>query len=407
MNSLERTKAAIHFNDPDRVPIFSLSLNSDVFPLQMMNINSWQPGYSEDEVGLFPHTLSDLLVKYRIYRWKKPEWAKRDPRFRGTKWLKYPREEIDEFGVIWQKKGENLSIGYPGRPHLTDYSKMEEFFEKYNPDPYNRKYYSLMIKLSKILGRKRYKLAFLGFQGPFQTAYMLRGFSNYLVDHMKKDRIPYLKRLLEHLTDYYIKVMKAWKKYGAHPDAFGLIDDLGEQNGPFFSPRLFKKFYEPVYRRIFETAHDLGCDTYLHCCGKVDKILPILIEWGLDQIEFDSPRMSGYNDLKPFRGKIMFWGCVNIQSIYVNGSPEECEREVWHMMRNLGNEHGGYGAYFYPQPNQIHAPKENINGFKRGLKKYGVYKNIPKHWWDYPVENDGDWSKDYVPELPPQTPKDL
>jgi hypothetical protein len=46
--------------------------------------------------------------------------------------------------------------------------------------------------------------------------------------------------------------------------------------------------------------------------------------------------MSGYNDLKEYRGKIMFWGCVNIQSIYIHGTPEEVEREVWHMVRNLG-----------------------------------------------------------------------
>ena len=44
-----------------------------------------------------------------------------------------------------------------------------------------------------------------------------------------------------------------------------------------------------------------------------------MIKWGLDAIELDSPRMSGYPDLKPYRGKIMFWGCVNIQSIYVTG----------------------------------------------------------------------------------------
>ena len=109
--------------------------------------------------------------------------------------------------------------------------------------------------------------------------------------------------------------------------------------------------------------------------------------------------MNGYEDLKPYRGKIMFWGCVNIQSIYPNGTPEEVEREVWHMIRNLGTRHGGFGAYFYPQSRTIRVPRKNIKAFERGLEKYGVYSQIPEHWWDYPVETK--WDYHTVPPLPP------
>ncbi|MFX0134707.1 MAG: hypothetical protein ACFFDN_13790, partial [Candidatus Hodarchaeota archaeon] len=101
----------------------------------------------------------------------------------------------------------------------------------------------------------------------------------------------------------------------------------------------------------------------------------------------------------PFRGKIMFWGCVNIQSIYTQGTPEECEREVWHMMRNLGTKNGGFGAYFYAQPEHIKAPIKNIRAFTRGLKKYGDYSKIPPHWWDHPTAEV--WKDNIVPPLPP------
>jgi hypothetical protein len=124
-----------------------------------------------------------------------------------------------------------------------------------------------------------------------------------------------------------------------------------------------------------------------------------LIEWGLDAIELDSPRMSGYVDLRPYRGKIMFWGCVNIQSIYTLGTPEEVEREVWHMVRNLGTENGGFGAYLYPQPKDIRTKRANIRAFKKGVKKYGVYSEIPAHWWDYPITDL--WEDSVVPPLPP------
>jgi hypothetical protein len=136
----------------------------------------------------------------------------------------------------------------------------------------------------------------------------------------------------------------------------------------------------------------------LHCCRKVDKIIPILIDAGLDAIEFDSPRMTGYNDLRPFRGKIMMWGGVNIQSIYTRGTPEQVEREVWHMVRNLGTKEGGFGAYFYPTPTYIKVPSKNIKAFLKGLRKYGDYSEIPEEWWDYPVPEI--WNDMEVPPTP-------
>jgi uroporphyrinogen decarboxylase len=198
--------------------------------------------------------------------------------------------------------------------------------------------------------------------------------------------------------------MKKTFEFGIKPHGFLIYDDLGEQTGPFFGVKIFDKFYEPVYRTLIEEAHNLGCEFFIHCCGKVDRLLPSFIDWGLDAIEFDSPRMSGYKDLQPYRGKISMWGSINIQSIYPFATQEECEREVWHMIRNLGTKEGGFGAYFYPQPDVIRVPIENINAFREGLKKYGDYSKIPSHWWDYPVPKvwKDEKEKDIVPSLPPK-----
>ena len=94
----------------------------------------------------------------------------------------------------------------------------------------------------------------------------------------------------------------------------------------------------------------------------------------------------------------MFWGCVNIQSIYVKNPSDEVTREVWHMMRNLGTPEGGFGAYFYTQYKDIQVPKENIKAFSQGIKNYGNYSKIPSEWWDAPVNED--WEDDVVPPLP-------
>ncbi len=402
MNGLERVKAAIHFAGPDKVPLFVPGPKSDMFGYFMVHPNSWQPGHSTEEKNLFPHPINNLIFYSRLYRWRKPGWSK-NPKYRGLKWFKlFPREEIDEWGCIWNRL-KSLTMGHPGRPSLPNWKDLDKYLEKYSPDPKDRnrfKFFAKLEKLTRFVGLKKYRVAALWNMGPVHITGNMRGFSNFLTDHRKHPNE--LKQLLGHLTGFFVQCMKSWVKIGAKPHGFTIADDLGSQQGPYFSPKIFKEFYEPVYRTIFQTAHDYGCEFHMHSCGKIDRLLPLLIEWGLDAVQFDSPRMSGYSDLKPYRGKIMFWASPNIQSIYSNGSPDEVRREFWHMMRNLGNKNGGFGLQPYAEPKVLGVPRENIKAIMRGRKEFGTYTKIPSHWWDYPTLEE--WDMDTVPPLPPMQP---
>ena len=388
MNSIERVKAALQFRNPDKVPVFDL-VRGDVLPLPLSYSKNWKPGWKEGEEKLFPHIRGG-------YKWDRPDWAKK-AEFEGNKWRTIPHEEVDEWGCIWNMQGNDKNMGHPGRPSLPDWKNYENYIEKYSPDPTDKSRFKLAFDLKKNGDPEKYRILLPMYHGPSQLTSYIRGFNNYLIDHKRNP--DQLKRLLEHISDYHIQLIKTSIKLGLEPHAVWFTDDLGEQSGPFISPKMFESFYESFYKRVFDVAHDFGLDVHLHCCGKVDRLLPIFIKWGLNAIEFDSPRMSGYEDLRPYRGKIMFWGCVNIQSIYTLGTPEEVKREVWHMIRNLGTKKGGYGAYFYPDYKDIRVKRGNIKAFKNGLKEYGTYSKIPSNWWDYPtVEN---WNDFEVPPLPP------
>ena len=118
MKSVERVKAALKFTEPDKVPIWKFGSGSDVYTLASLPSKDWKPGHGTSEVGLFPHG-AENLVKYGLWEWEKPEWAK-NPKY--DNWIDLPREEIDEFGTIWKKGGIN-TMGHPGRPSLADYSQ--------------------------------------------------------------------------------------------------------------------------------------------------------------------------------------------------------------------------------------------------------------------------------------------
>jgi len=389
MNSKERVKAALQFKNPDKVPVFNLAAG-DVFPIVLTHSKNWKPGWNEGEKGLFPH------IRGR-YHWDKPQWTQNNPQFEGNKWRSIPHEEIDEWGGIWNMKGDDTDMGHPGRASLVEWDDYDNHIQKYNPNADDETRFTIAHDMQKNIGNDLYKLLLFPTQGPSHVVSAMRGFNNYLVDHARHPQE--LERALEFVAEYHVNLMKNALRKGINVHGIWLVDDLGEQKGPFFSPKTFKKHYESSYKYLIDEAHNLGLDVHLHCCGKIDRLLPVLIEWGLDAIELDSPRMSGYIDLKPYRGKIMFWGCVNIQSIYTLGTPEEVEREVWHMVRNLGTRKGGYGAYLYPDYKDIRVKRGNIRAFQKGLKKYGIYSDIPHGWWNYPTIDN--WNDFEVPPLPP------
>ncbi len=388
MNSRERIQAALKFTKPDKVPIFDM-VSGDLMPLPIVHSKKWRPGWNEGEEGLFPHVRG-------AYNWERPDWAIENPEYQGNNWRKIKHEEIDQWGCIWNMKGNDQDMGHPGRPSLPNWDDFENYISKYTPDASEESRYEPALQLRNMVENDRYFTLNLVSHGPSQVVAAMRGFNTYLIDHKKHPKE--LKRALQVVADYHVDIMRYSKKYGLKADGIWVVDDLGEQKGPFFSARTFNNLYEDSYRTIIDEAHNLDLDVHLHCCGKIDPLLEPLIKWGLDAIELDSPRMSGYNDLRPYRGKIMFWGCVNIQSIYTQGTPDEVEREVWHMMRNLGTKNGGFGAYFYPTPRDLNAPRKNIKAFQKGLQKYGNYSKIPESWWEYPVPLKWDNS---VPPLPP------
>jgi uroporphyrinogen decarboxylase len=388
MLPIERVKAAIHFKKPDRVPTFNL-MSGDVLPLIVTPSKRWKPGWNVGEEGLFPHIRGN-------FDWDRPDWAK-VPKFEGNNWKSLPHEEIDEWGSIWNMKGNDENMGHPSRAVILDWKDLDNFMAKYKPNAKDESRYQSALNIKTKVNNNHYLMIIPPTFGPSGIVSGLRGFNQYLLDHKRHPHE--LKRALDLVAEYHVDLMKNSYRYGIKPHGIWMLDDFGEQKGPFFSPNTFKKHYESPYRYIIDEAHALGMEVHLHCCGKIDPLLPVFIECGLDAIELDSPRMSGYSDLAPYRGNIMFWACINIQSIYPLGTPEEIKREIWHMVRNLGTKEGGFGAYFYPRPNDLKIPLKNIQAFEKGLEIYGDYSKIPKHWWDYPIIDK--WNDSEVPPLPP------
>ena len=70
---------------------------------------------------------------------------------------------------------------------------------------------------------------------------------------------------------------------GAQLDACAMWEDMCYNRGPLLHPKHVRKYMLPHYRRICDLLHKHGVDTiWLDCDGKIDKLIPIWLEAGIN-----------------------------------------------------------------------------------------------------------------------------
>jgi len=380
MNSEERVKRAFHFNRPDRVPISCLTLKTDFFPVNIYPPRSWQPRNYPPHVQGGVDSISKLFYRLFIYRWKRKYRKKAGyPR----KWWETPHKSIDEWNNIWRSSGtksNDITKGHPLHGPLQDnWDALEEFTI---PDLSNEKRYRILkMGIWKFLGRNRYTVGELVPNGFFALCSQLRGFTNFLVDLVRKPK--QVEQLLKKVLPYFLTLIRKYKEYYPSLNSVIIADDMGTQKSPFMSPAIFGKLFKDPYKKIIHLTHDLGMDFIMHSCGDIFHLMPDIIEAGVDVFEFDSPHMVGVENFKQFakQRKVAFWLSSNIQSTYTLGKPKDVENEIKYYIKEVGKNNGGLAIYEYMSKKALRTPKENIIAQREAVQKWGNYNDDGKIDW--------------------------
>lgn len=140
-------------------------------------------------------------------------------------------------------------------------------------------------------------------------------------------------------------------------------DDLGMQTGPMMSPQMYREFFKPRHKLLWNRAKELAdVKVMLHCCGGVRELLADLIEAGLDAINPVQITCRGMEaaELKADFGKdITFWGGgCDTRDILANGTPRQVAEHVKRQVEILRPN----GGFVFQQVHNILAnvPPENI-----------------------------------------------
>lgn len=92
----------------------------------------------------------------------------------------------------------------------------------------------------------------------------------------------WLIEMFNHYLDMDIALFERVWDAGYHFDSVSWPDDMGYKGTAFFSIDMYRELLKPVQKRAIDWAHSKGVKTRLHSCGNIMKLVPDLVELGLD-----------------------------------------------------------------------------------------------------------------------------
>ncbi|MCX6089472.1 MAG: hypothetical protein NTX88_03660 [Candidatus Atribacteria bacterium] len=253
----------------------------------------------------------------------------------------------DDWKVVWNRTLDP-DIGNPipimNEPHIQSLKV---------PDPVDPRRF---LGMREFLSRNRETFNLLRMSRTlFERAWSLRGMENILSDMVVNPG--FVDDLLDLITDFSRQLMEK----GLEMDFDGVLfgDDYGWQQGVLMGPKLWRKFIKPRMAQLFSFVKSRNKKNFLHCCGKIQEILPDLVEIGLDGFNPFQPEVMDIFQIKrQYQGKLSFWGGISIQRLLPFGTPQEVRKGVKRILQEIGRNGGYIASPSHALPKDI--PVENI-----------------------------------------------
>ena len=119
------------------------------------------------------------------------------------------------------------------------------------------------------------------FTGFFERVISMIEMTDALMAMIDEDFYDTLHELFDWLVDVYDKIFAKYEEY-FHPDCVWFHDDWGNQLAPFFHAENLRDTIAPYMKQVVESAHKHGMFFELHSCGKIESLIPVMIECGID-----------------------------------------------------------------------------------------------------------------------------
>jgi uroporphyrinogen decarboxylase len=183
-----------------------------------------------------------------------------------------------------------------------------------------------------------------------------------------------VEALLDRLTEMHLgNLDKFLDAVEGYVQIIQMGDDLGTQLAPQISPQMYRRFFKPRHKLIFERVRRRsGLHLFLHSCGAIAPLLPDLIEIGVEIINpvpTSARGMEAENLKRRFGKDLTFWGGgCDTQSVLPLGTERKIDDHVRRRIETLAPG----GGFVFTQIHNImpNVPPGNIVAMIEAAKTY-------------------------------------
>ena len=163
----------------------------------------------------------------------------------------------------------------------------------------------------------------LGYAGSvYEWGWWLRGMQAFMMDLAMNPGVA--EAVLQKVTDYTTTLAMETARMGV--DVLCFYDDAGMQSGMQISPKMWRRLVKPRWRGILDTVRKSYPNTvfFLHSCGKIEAIIPDIIEAGFHILHPVQPECMDFQKIRATYGRdLILCACISAQHLFPFGSAVE------------------------------------------------------------------------------------
>jgi uroporphyrinogen-III decarboxylase len=210
---------------------------------------------------------------------------------------------------------------------------------------------------------------FPGIVGFLEGSWESFGFPTYT--RLLYSKPTFIERVIRDRGDFSVALAENMLNLGA--ETILMFDDAGHKNGPFLSPKMYEKLIIPQIKRVCDKVHSYDGKVILHSCGNINKLLKLIVNAGVDGL---NPLEAGsgmdiFQVKRDYGKNLCLIGNIDPIGLLTHGTPEKIDTYIKQLIKEVAP--GGGFCLASGHSVTYSVPLENFEAMLAAGRKYGSY----------------------------------